>query len=132
MICYNIRNMSSKTVAEKLYMKSGKKVAFFNEPGNNKELLGGIPNDVEVVSRSADILLAYIENEEQFINNLTSLKNIIKPDGAFWIAYHKGTSEVKTDINRDSIVKYASENGLKGLAMISINENWSALRLKII
>jgi len=46
------------------------------------------------------------------------------------VAYHKGTSQIKTDINRDSINAYASTLGFQGVAMISINEDWSALRLK--
>ena len=46
------------------------------------------------------------------------------------MTYHKGTSRVKTDINRDTINAYAHSLGLEGVAMISIDEDWSALRLK--
>ncbi len=38
----------------------------------------------------------------------------------------------KTDINRDSIVEYARSIGMEGVAMISIDEDWSALRLKLL
>lgn len=125
--------MSDKTVAEKLHIKAGKSVTFFNPPENNEELLGGLDQDISISEGDpADILLAYIEDREQLERNLLALKASIKDDGALWIAYHKGTSEVDTDINRDSIAKYARENGLKGVAMISINDNWSALRLKIV
>ena len=47
------------------------------------------------------------------------------------ITYHKGTSKTKTDINRDSINTYAQTIGLVGVAMISIDDDWSALRLKV-
>jgi hypothetical protein len=49
-----------------------------------------------------------------------------------WVTYHKGTSKVKTDINRDTINAYVHSIGLEGVAMISIDEDWSALRLKLI
>lgn len=125
--------MSSKTVAEKMHMKLGKTVSFFNPPENNRELLGGISEDISISEGDpADILLAYIENREQLERNLLALKSSIKDDGALWIAYHKGSSAIDTDINRDSIAKYALENGLKGVAIVSINENWSAFRFKII
>jgi hypothetical protein len=47
-----------------------------------------------------------------------------------WEAYHKGTSWVKTDINRDMIAAYGQSPGLQPNAMISINEDWAALRLE--
>ena len=124
--------MTSKTVAEKLHFKPGKTVTFFNPPKNNEELLGGIHEDISISEGDpADILLAYIENREQLERNLLALKSSIKDDGALWIAYHKGTSSVDTDINRDIIHDYAQDHGLKGVSMISINDNWSAFRFKI-
>jgi hypothetical protein len=47
-----------------------------------------------------------------------------------WVSYHKGTSKVKTDINRDTINAYANSLCLQGVAIISIDDDWSALRLK--
>ena len=46
------------------------------------------------------------------------------------VTYYKGTSRVKTDINRDTISAYTHSVGLEGVAMISIDDDWSALRLK--
>jgi hypothetical protein len=48
------------------------------------------------------------------------------------VTYNKGTSKHKTDINRDSINAYAHSIGMEGVAMISLDEDWSALRLKIL
>lgn len=125
--------MTSRTVADKLYINPGKTVTFFNPPANNQELLGGIPEDISISEGDpADILLAYIKNREQLERNLLALKSSIKEDGALWIAYYKGTASVDTDINRDSIHAYAQQHGLKGVAMISINEDWSAFRFKIV
>lgn len=122
---------SAKTVAQKLWIKAGKKVAFHNPPNNHEQLLGELPGGVDTSSHyPADILLAYIENRQQLEKHLTALRNRIIDDGALWIAYYKGASSVKTDINRDSIAKYALSNRLKPVAVISINKNWSGLRLK--
>jgi hypothetical protein len=124
--------MSSKTAAEKIYLRKGKHVFFFNAPDNLGELLGGIPEGVILTEvDTADIVLAFIENHKQLKRHLTGLKGRLKPKGALWIAYHKGTSSVDTDINRDSIIEFAMKHHLKGVAIVSINENWSALRLKI-
>jgi hypothetical protein len=62
---------------------------------------------------------------------LPRLKGLMAPKGMLWVTYHKGTSKVKTDIHRDMINAYAHSIGLEGVAMISIDEDWSALRLKL-
>jgi hypothetical protein len=64
--------------------------------------------------------------EEQFKN----LISLVEPGGMFWLTYPKLTSKLKADINRDSINLFAQQNGWIGIAMISIDDNWSALRLK--
>lgn len=125
--------MSTKKVAEKIFLRQGKRVFFFNAPDNLGKLLGGIPEGVITTEDdTVDIVLAFIENYKQLEKHLIGLKDRLKPKGALWIAYHKGTSSIDTDINRDSIIEFAMKHQLKGVAMVSINDNWSALRLKII
>jgi hypothetical protein len=54
----------------------------------------------------------------------------MKPGELLWATYPKGTSKVKTDINRDIIASYVRTIGLVGVAMISIDDTWAALRLR--
>jgi hypothetical protein len=61
---------------------------------------------------------------------LSNFKALIRPKGLLWITYPKGASRIKVGINRDSISAYAQTIGLTGIAMISIDDTWSALRLK--
>lgn len=126
--------MSSKTVAEKMYLKKGMVIGFLNAPENLESLLGGFPNDLTIEEPSGDQklswVLGFIENKKMLYDKLNLLKDSISDDGAMWIAYHKGSSSVDTDINRDIIHKYASSLNLKGVAMVSINNNWSGFRFK--
>ena len=126
--------MSEKTVAEKMYIKPGMEIGFYNAPDKLTDLLGKIPDETNVQKpspdKNLDFVLAFIENREMLEQNLASLADSIKGDGALWVAYHKGSSSVNTDINRDSIVEYGSTINLKGVAMVSINSNWSGLRFK--
>lgn len=109
-------------------------IGFFNAPANLDELLGELPDDVEV-SRNLEntelnLILAFIEDHQMLEAYLYSLKNAIADDGALWLAYHKGSSSVDTDINRDLISEYGKQLDLKSVAMISINDDWSGLRFK--
>ncbi|MDZ4158744.1 MAG: hypothetical protein U1B80_03045 [Anaerolineaceae bacterium] len=45
---------------------------------------------------------------------------------------YEGDLHAKTDLNRDSIRAFALQLGLEAVAIISLDENWSALRLKVI
>ena len=50
--------------------------------------------------------------------------------GSLWIAYLKQSASKATDINRDTINASAQQHGITAVAIISIDGDWSALRLK--
>lgn len=74
--------------------------------------------------------LVFINNNKEYVSFLKKdLKNI-EPDSVLWFAYPKGTSKIKTDINRDTIRKTGEEFGITTVTAISINDTWSALRFR--
>ena len=74
--------------------------------------------------------VVFINNSKEYVYFLKKdLKNI-EPDSVLWFAYPKGTSKIKTDINRDSIRETGEEYGITTVTAISINETWSALRFR--
>jgi hypothetical protein len=79
--------------------------------------------------RSENTLL-FINKKEEVMDFLSHhLKNITF-DSVFWIAYPKGTSKIKTDINRDSLRILAEEFGITTVTAVSIDYTWSALRFR--
>ncbi|MBW7476263.1 YdeI/OmpD-associated family protein [Paenibacillus oenotherae] len=54
----------------------------------------------------------------------------VKRDGLLWICYPKGTSKLKSDLNRDRGWKSVHDEGWEGIALISIDDTWSAMRLR--
>jgi hypothetical protein len=56
--------------------------------------------------------------------------NAIKHDGLLWICYPKGSSKMKSDLNRDVIWELLKQHGLLGVSLISIDEVWSAMRFR--
>ena len=74
--------------------------------------------------------LVFINDNKELLNFLnTDLQNV-EPDSVLWFAYPKGTSKIKTDINRDTIRITGEEFGITTVAAISIDETWSALRFR--
>jgi hypothetical protein len=97
--------------------------------------MGELPAGVLILSDSSclvEVVQVFVANRAELEAELPKLKELIAPKGMIWVTYYKGTSRVKTDINRDTINAYAHMIGLEGVAMISIDEDWSALRLKVI
>ncbi len=132
--------MAEKSVAQKLLIKPGQQVRAVNPPQDLLQLLGSLPDDTSLLTDSAaphtllsaDVLLFFANNRTDLQTLLPGLRAALPPGGILWVAYHKGTSPVHTDINRDSINAYAKTINLQGVSMITINEDWAALRLKVI
>jgi len=127
--------MSQKTIAQKLFIKEGNKVLFINVQEDYMSLLGDLPKNVEFSSESdkgVDFIQIFAENKAELEEQLPTLKKKMNDDGKLWVTYHKGTSKIKTDINRDILREYTLSIGLKAIAMISIDKEWSAMRLKVL
>jgi hypothetical protein len=126
--------MSDKSVAEKLQIKPDCKVLFINAPKNFRSLLGEMPSDVTILidaKEKADIIQLYVADKAELEEVLPEAKSLMDAKSILWVTYHKGTSKIKTDINRDTICAYAISIGLKPVAMIAVNDDWAALRLKL-
>lgn len=125
--------MPDKTVVEKLLIKEGYRVAIVNPPNGYLDSIGKLPEKatkVEISAGNLDFIQSFITSRKDLEASLQGLKTALKRDGLLWITYPKGTSKTKADINRDSINAYAKTVGLQGVAMISIDDTWSALRLR--
>jgi len=77
-----------------------------------------------------DVIQVFVASRQEMEARLPGLKTLLAAKGALWVTYYKGTSKYKTDINRDSINADARHLGLQGVAIISVDDDWSALRLK--
>jgi hypothetical protein len=122
--------MSEKTVADKMFLKNAKSMAVLNgaaHPGVVAQLPAQL---IENANGPADVVLMFALNQKDLERYLPEAKERLGEKGSLWIAYLKQTASKATDINRDSINAYAKERGITGVAMISIDGDWSALRLK--
>jgi hypothetical protein len=125
--------LSDKPVYEKLLMKPGRTVRFIHAPIEYAAILGGLPAGVTVVeeaSQAADVVQLFVANRVELEAQLPGVKVLLRPGDILWVTYLKGSAKTKTDINRDTINAYAHTLGLEGVAMISVSDDWSALRLK--
>jgi len=89
----------------------------------------GFKTNFDKQSKSANTLV-FVNNNKEYLDFLKNdLKNI-ESDSVLWFAYPKGTSKIKTDINRDTIRVTGEEFGITTVTAISIDDTWSALRFR--
>lgn len=126
--------MSQKPIFQKLLIKDNYKVLFVNEPNGYRQMLGTLPGGVVVLSQPAkgvDLIQVFVTSKKGLEYQLDELKSILDANGLLWVTYPKESSKMKADINRDVIREYAQSIELQAVSLVSINDTWSALRLRI-
>jgi hypothetical protein len=101
----------------------------FNAPAAiEKEFVkAGFSTILDKNTKSGNTLI-FVNNNIEVVDFLSNQLSAILPDSVFWIAYPKGSSKIKTDINRDTLRAKAEEFGITTVTAISIDDTWSALR----
>jgi hypothetical protein len=120
------------SLAQKLQIKSGKLI-LINAPTGYAERLAKELKGLTVSTRAAGKAEATL----LFVNTLAEVDRFApkaikaaKPGGMLWIAYAKGASKVKTDVNRDKLWVAVQPVGWQPIRQIALDEVWSAMRFK--
>jgi hypothetical protein len=127
--------MSEKTVAQKLGLKAGKTLLVRQQPDDFAALIGTLPTGSKLVTagnKPCALILMFAKDKAALAKGQPGCKRLLEAGGALWVAYIKGTSSRKTDINRDSIHEHVATIGLDTVSQIAIDDDWSALRLKVV
>jgi hypothetical protein len=139
---------AEKGLREKFQFKNVARLAVRNAPpGYAGKLADGL-DGIEVVNAdhaagagtggagegvAADVLLLFVNNlaeAQALAPSAVAAVAGAKPEGILWIAYPKGGSGVKTDVNRDKLWPVVQEYGWRPVRQIAIDDVWSAMRFR--
>ncbi|RYE74304.1 MAG: DUF3052 family protein [Oxalobacteraceae bacterium] len=113
-----------------MFLRTAKSMLILNG-GVHPGMVAQMPPDLaKSEQEKVDVVLLFAMNRKELEQYFPIAKERMGDKGSLWVAYLKQTASKATDINRDSISAYAKENGITGVAMISIDGDWSALRMK--
>lgn len=127
--------MSEKSLVQKLLLKEGQRFLLLNPPEGYYSRLNDLPKNASLSTElggPVDVVQCFATSKAQLEDVLPKLRGVLNPKGITWIAYPKGTSKIKADINRDTIRSYAQTIGMEAVAIFSIDDDWSSVRLKIL
>ena len=123
--------MNDKNIAGKMYLKNAKSMAIFNAEAHPAVAAQMPPALLEAgASGQVDVALIFALNQNQLEHYFPEAMARLNEKGSLWIAYLKHSAPKATDLNRDIINTWAKLHGATAVAMISVDADWSALRLK--
>ena len=120
------------SLAQKLQIKSGKLIVI-NAPKGYVEQLTKELNDLTVSTRAtgqAEAVLLFVNSLAEATERTPKAGQLVRLGGMLWIAYAKGTSKMKTDVNRDKLWAAVQPFGWQAVRQIALDDVWSALRFK--
>ncbi len=125
-----------KSLLEKLNYKGFKRISVI---GAEKAFIETISADLDGVTIDQEIDPRYpYEFILIFVKKISDVENIapvtlhnLKADGILWFCYPKKSSKnYKSDIDRDHGWKALNDSGLYGIRLVSVDNDWSALRFR--
>ena len=125
--------MAEKTAVQKMMLKAGDTVAFVNAPEGYPAALGEFPEPVTLLyapSVAAGVTQVFVRSKSDLTEQLAHLKPFVAVGAVLWVAFRKGTSKPKPDVNRDVVLAEAQAAGFQSLTLISLDADWSAFKFK--
>lgn len=125
-----------KKLFEKLNYKGQERIAILNA---DESFTQSVLNEFNNLIADKDIDPRYPYNFiiifVRKISEIEALSPIaihnLMADGVLWFCYPKKTSKnFKSDISRDHGWKSLNDSGLHGIRMVSVDDDWSALRFR--
>ena len=115
-------------------IKPNQRFLLLNHPREYRALIDPLPERVTLNTEPRgvyDVIQVFIASRKELEQRLPRVRSSMSTNGIVWVTYPKGTSKImKSNVNRDSIRKYGQTIGLEADAIFSVDEDWSALRMK--
>lgn len=117
-------------LAKKLRLGSGEKNLILHAPTSFRAAISPVPFDESPEQKEYDFVQLFVKNIAELEANAPQALKAIKEDGKLWFCYPKKSSPLFTDLHRDKGWEVVHEAGYGGVAAVSIDNTWSALRFR--
>ena len=124
------------TLLTKLNYKGQKRIALINTEQPFIDIVSGELEDV-VIDTEIDprypysFIILFVKSISEVEYLTPMVVHNLMADGVLWFCYPKKTSrKYKSNLDRDHGWKDLNTSGLHGIRMVSIDEDWSAMRFR--
>jgi hypothetical protein len=119
-----------EAILKKMRFKEGLQGVVLNAPIEIEEAFVEAGFSDEIGSGERGFTLLFVRDRPEDEEWFKSTTEAVERDSLLWVAYPKGSSKVKTDINRDSLWKFTEPYGFRPVSQVSIDKTWSAMRFR--
>jgi hypothetical protein len=119
-------------LTKKLHLKPGMRFGVVNAPDGFAKTLGKPPAGVtreKSLASGLDLVLLFAISQKDLQRDWPRALKAVKTDGALWVSYPKKTSAIETDLGMGEW-DTTKGSGWNPVAMIGIDDTWSAVRFK--
>jgi hypothetical protein len=122
----------NEALVKKLRLTPEMKALVLKAPSDHYLAELGLSAEDTIVDPEAQygFVLLFALNLAELAEHAPEAIRAVKPDGLLWIAYPKGSSKIKTDINRDTGWKLMLTFHLEGVSLIAMDDTWSSMRYR--
>jgi len=127
---------SGKTLAAKLGIKAGMRVAAIGAPVNYEALLGDIPERATIArfvtkprsGSTYDIVHLFVKRRSALGPPLAAALKGVAEGGALWISWPKKSSPLFVDLTEDGVREEVLPTGFVDVKVAAVDADWSALK----
>ena len=119
---------SGTPLPKKLGIREGSRVVLVNPPDKFERQLAPLPADAEIIDdgRNANVAVLFVKSEADFIRHFRLARDLPQKV-AFWIAWPKQASGIKTDLKEGVIREFGLAQGWVDYKICAIDATWSGL-----
>ncbi len=126
--------MTDEKLQKKLHIKPGMRALVLNAPDAFLAAVQPLPDgslaDIIPTGGRYDYLHLFAQNRDELAQFGPIALATAQPDALFWISYPKQSAGLDTDLNRDAGWALINDAGYRGIAQVSIDDTWSAVRFR--
>jgi hypothetical protein len=122
--------MAEKSLRERLGWKPGQRVLLLGLPSGVEDPFQDVDHANEAAAGQFDLLVGFTRDQAALRTIAPLMLASAAEDAKVWLCYPKGTSRVKTDLNRDAGWEPMFAAGWIVVAIASVDATWSAVRFR--
>jgi hypothetical protein len=122
---------SSRTLTEKLGIKSGMTIYFANMPSSVQgqiKLPKGITMAAALLRDPVDFIHCFSMSRSELAKQFPIFVNSLSSDGILWVSWPKRAARMRSNLTEDIVREIGLANGLVDVKVIAVDETWSGLK----
>jgi len=121
----------SRSLADKLGIREGQRIAILHQPAGYARLLGKIPEGSIITSNlgeGVDFVQLFEREAAALERDFRVAKEKLSRSGMIWVAWPKASAKTRSELSGGLVREIGLRNGMVDVKVCSVDETWSALK----